>query len=74
MVEVDFDLLKEEGSVIKKLSFDNLDEALREYRDMHEALSLAEDVLYGNGGESFTFHLHITSTKPYVITTQIDLI
>jgi len=74
MVEVDFDLLKEEGYLVKEETYDDLGEALLAYQALYMHLSVAEDVLYGDEGESFAFKLHITITSPYIITTQIDLI
>ncbi len=74
MVDVNFDRLKEEGFVIRKYIYTDLDEALLAYKELHESLIVAEQVLHGEEGESFTFNMQITSTSPYTITTQIDLI
>lgn len=74
MTEVDFEVLKDEGRLMDEVSFEDLDEALSTYKNMHEALTLASEVLYGEEGESFAFDLHITSSVPYIITSQIYLI
>jgi len=74
MVNVDFEVLKEAGEIRDSKVFEGLDEALSAYKDLHQALDLATEVLYGEEGEAFEFDLHITTFPPYVITAKIFLI
>lgn len=71
---IDFDLLKDEGLIIKRITYEDLDEALSAYKAIYEGLSATSEVYLSDEGNSFAFSLHITPTSPYTITTQIDLV
>jgi len=61
-VTIDFDELKAQGKIVQKFSFDDEGEALSAYKDMHESLYSSQNVIFGDGGESFNFTLDITIT------------
>jgi hypothetical protein len=74
MVEINLDVLKEEGVIVKKFKYDDLKEALLAYKALYGELSVAEELACGDNGEGLSFDLHITTEPPYIITTQIDLV
>lgn len=74
MVNVDFEVLKEAGEIRDRKVFESLDEALSAYRDLHQALDVASEVLYGEEGEAFAYDMNITVRPPYEITAKIFLI
>lgn len=74
MANLDLDLLIENGEITDEVSFEDLDEALRAYRDLYEALSRSAEMVRNTEGEAFDFNLAITSYPPYIITTQIYIV
>ena len=71
LLEVDFDILNSEGGYSREISFDDLDDALEAYKRLYEVLSVASEVPYFDNWRPFSFSLHITTAKPYIITTEI---
>jgi len=72
-MNVDFDVLQEHGRIVKTRTYEDVDKALRAYRELYESLSINKEVIFGREGESFDFKLGISISSPYIITVQIYL-